>query len=70
MVARVISSCMVCKKLRGRAMNQFMSDLPADRTDTSPQFTHVGFDVFGPWMIHTRTLRGGAENRNTNLPQQ
>ena len=34
-----------------------MADLPADRTDTS-----VGFDVFGPWSICTRKLRGGAAN--------
>ena len=36
--------------------------LPADRTDTSPLFTNVGFDVFGPWSIRTRKLRGGAAN--------
>lgn len=42
--------------------NQFMADLPADRTDTSPPFTNVGFDVFGLWMIRTLKLRGGAVN--------
>lgn len=25
-------------------------------------FTNVGFDVFGPWVIHTRKLRGGTAN--------
>jgi hypothetical protein len=25
-------------------------------------FTNVGFDVFGPWEVHTRKTRGGAAN--------
>lgn len=62
MVAKELNSCVVCKKLRGRMLNQFMADLPADRTITSPPFTNVGFDVFGPWLIRTRKLRGGAAN--------
>ena len=61
-VSKVLRSCVFCRRLRGRALNQFMADLPADRTDTSPPFTNVGFDVFGPWSIRTRKLRGGAAN--------
>ena len=39
-----------------------MADLPTDRTETPPPFTNVGLDVFGPWIIQTRKLRGGALN--------
>ncbi|XP_068756139.1 uncharacterized protein [Montipora capricornis] len=39
-----------------------MADLPSDRTETPPPFTNVGCDVFGPWNIQTRRLRGGAIN--------
>jgi hypothetical protein len=39
-----------------------MADLPCERLETPPPFTNVGFDVFGPWSIQTRKLRGGAVN--------
>ncbi|XP_048586638.1 uncharacterized protein LOC125568411 [Nematostella vectensis] len=39
-----------------------MADLPPDRTEVAPSFTNVGFDVFGPWTIHTRKTRGGVLN--------
>ena len=59
-VSRELSSCVVCKKLRGPPLEQHMADLPVDRTEATPPFTHVGFDVFGPWLIHTRKTRGGV----------
>ena len=62
MVAKELNSCVVSKKLRGRMLNQFMANLPADRTVTRPPFMNVGLDVFGPWLIRTRKLRGGAAN--------
>ena len=37
-----------------------MADLPTDRVEICPPFTNVGLDVFGPWVIRTRKLRGGA----------
>jgi hypothetical protein len=37
-----------------------MADLPADRLEVGAPFTNVGFDVFGPWEVHTRKTRGGA----------
>jgi hypothetical protein len=43
-------------------MTQHMADLPSDRTETPAPFTNVGFDVFGPWLIRIRRLRGGAAN--------
>ncbi len=41
-----------------------MADLPPERLSTSPPFTYVGLDVFGPWTVVTRRTRGGvAENK-------
>ena len=39
-----------------------MANLPSDRLETSQPFTNIDFDVFGPWEIATRQLRGGAVN--------
>ena len=61
-VAKTLSTCIPCKKARGHTITQHMADLPADRTTIAPPFTNVGFDVFGPWTIQTRKLRGGAVN--------
>ena len=60
MVAKVIRSCVICRKLRGRMLQQHMVDLPEERTNPSPPFTYVGFDVFGPWQICTRGGGGGG----------
>ena len=62
-VAKELSLCVVCKKLRGPPVEQRMADLPADRIEATPPFTNVDFDVFGPWSIQTRKTRG----RNTSL---
>lgn len=46
---KVISDCVVCRRHRGRLLEQKMADLPAERVlpDEAP-FTHVGIDYFGP----------------------
>lgn len=62
MISKMLSFCVTCRKLRGKVSTQHMADLPSDRMETPPPFTNVGFDVFGPWIIHTRKLRGGAVN--------
>ena len=62
MVSKAISRCIKCKRLRGKFSTQHMADLTSDRMETPPPFTNVGFDVFGPWTIKTRKLRGGAAN--------
>ncbi len=49
-VAKELSDCVTCKKLRGPALEQRMADLPTDRIEATPPFTNVGFDVFGPWF--------------------
>ncbi|KAK0154146.1 hypothetical protein N1851_003770 [Merluccius polli] len=46
---KVISDCVVCRRNRGRLLEQKMADLPVERVlpDEAP-FTHVGIDYFGP----------------------
>lgn len=59
---RELNKCVTCKKLRGPLIEQHMADLPADRTEVTPPFTNVGFDIFGPRTIRSRKTRGGAAN--------
>ena len=62
MVNQLLRQCVTCRRFRGKPMEQLMADLPSDRTETPAPFTNVGFDVFGPWIIRTRKLRGGSAN--------
>ncbi|XP_068210502.1 uncharacterized protein [Palaemon carinicauda] len=39
------------EKLKEPALSQKMADLPADRLETSPPFSNVGIDLFGPYYI-------------------
>ena len=50
-VSSVIHKCIKCIKLRGKTNIQQMSDLPKERLEPSPPFTHVGMDVFGPFIV-------------------
>ena len=50
-VSRCISKCVICRKLRGALQEQKMANLPADRLNPAPPFTHCGVDYFGPWLI-------------------
>ena len=59
-MTRELNKFVTCKKLRGRVIQQHMIDLPADRTEVATPFTNVGFDVFGPWTIRSREIRGGS----------
>lgn len=59
LVASLIFNCVKCKKLRGHFETQKMSDLPSDRIERTPPFSHVGVDVFGPWNVVSRRTRGG-----------
>ena len=61
-VYKEILACVTSSKLRGRPLEQQMADLPADRMEVCASFTNVGFDVFGPWDVHTRKTRGGSAN--------
>ena len=55
----ILHKCVICNKLRGKATEQKMADLPIDRLSTEPPFTYVGLDVFGPWTVVARRTRGG-----------
>eukprot|EP00111_Clytia_hemisphaerica_P003456 TCONS_00009890-protein len=50
-VRTLIAKCVQCRKLRGTATPQKMSDLPSERFDESPPFTVCGVDYFGPFII-------------------
>lgn len=39
---------------------QKMADLPADCLSTDLPFTFVGLNVFGPWCVTSRRMRGAA----------
>lgn len=59
-ISSVLHHCVTCRKLRGKMVEQKMSDLRPERMSTSPPFSFVGLDVFGPWTVATRRTRGGA----------
>ena len=45
-------SCVTCQKLFGRPKLQVMADLPPERcTVVERPFTHVGLDLFGPFLV-------------------
>ena len=56
-VANYIFHCVTCRKCFSAPTNQVMADLPSDRVNPSPPFTHTGADIFGPFII--------KENRKT-----
>ena len=58
-VNSILHKCVTCNKLRGKATEQKMADLPIDRLSTEPPFTYIGLDAFGPWTVVTRRTRGG-----------
>ncbi len=46
---RVISRCVVCRRMRGKTGEQKMANLPLERIlPDLPPFTNVGLDYFGP----------------------
>lgn len=64
LINSVLHKCVTCRKLRGKMQEQHMADLPPERLQTSPPFTYVGLDIFGPWSVTARRTRGGqAESK-------
>ena len=51
-IKKMINNCVVCRKMRGSSRHQRMADLPPSRLEESPPFTHVGLDLFGPYLVH------------------
>ncbi|XP_067948721.1 uncharacterized protein [Watersipora subatra] len=53
-VKNLISSCVICSRLRKQPEQQQMGQLPPERIEQTPPFTHVGMDVFGHFMVKDR----------------
>jgi hypothetical protein len=51
LASSVIHKCVTCRKLRGGQQVQQMCELPKDRLEAGPPFTHIGVDYFGPFFI-------------------
>lgn len=51
-VRKFLSRCVICRKIKGKALKQKMADLPKDRLlPDKPPFTNVGVDYFGPYDV-------------------
>ncbi len=50
-VSSHIFKCVTCRRLRGKNLQQRMSDLPVERLEASAPFTHCGLDCFGPFIV-------------------
>ena len=50
-VAKCISNCVTCRKLRGTVEEQKMAEYPLDWSEPAPSFTYSAVDYFGPWIV-------------------
>ena len=50
-IATFIQQCVSCRRQRRPAEEQRMADLPTERLEPSPPFTHCGMDCFGPFLV-------------------
>ena len=53
-VARFISSCVTCRRLRRPTEQQKMACLPEDRLEPAPPFSYCAVDYFGPFIVKQR----------------
>ena len=53
-VARFISSCVTCRRLRRPTEQQKMACLPEDRLEPAPPFSFCAVDYFGPFIVKER----------------
>ncbi len=51
LVAKLIHTCVFCRKLRRPTERQQMAELPKERVEASAPFTHSGMDCFGPFIV-------------------
>lgn len=52
LVRKILNSCISCRKLQSKPLEQIMGELPSDRvTSDIPAFTKVGIDYFGPFYV-------------------
>jgi hypothetical protein len=52
MVSTLIFKCVQCRRMRHGPCNQKMADLPEERLEEGPPFSHVGVDCFGPFFVN------------------
>ena len=50
-VKSMISKCVNCRKLRGKACQQKMSHFPEERRIEEPPFSYCGVDMFGSFLV-------------------
>ena len=50
-VSKIVFRCVTCRKYRRSPEGQKMGDIPAERLESVPPFSHVGADYFGPFYI-------------------
>ena len=62
-VARHITDCVICRRMRRPLEEQRMADLPAERVEPSPPFSYTGIDCFGPFY----TKHGRRESKRYGL---
>jgi len=53
-VKRWLHKCVGCRRLRRETELQQMGELPKERLEQTPAFTHVGIDVFEPYYVKDR----------------
>ncbi len=54
-IRRVLSKCIICRRLNALPVHQQMADLPPERTvPDEPPFIRVGVDCFGPFEVKSR----------------
>ena len=53
-VARLLSSCVSCRRLRRPTEQQKMACLPEDRLEPVPPFSYCAVDYFGPFIVLER----------------
>ena len=51
LVAKLILTCVLCRKLRRPTEYQRMAELPKERLEASEPFTNSGMDCFGPFIV-------------------
>ena len=51
LVAKLIHTCVLCRKLRRPTENQQMAELPKARVEASAPFMFSGMDCFGPFIV-------------------
>lgn len=50
-VAKMISSCISCQRMRGAVQEQSTWDLPEDRLKSTPPFTYCALDYVRPFVM-------------------